>query len=32
MAPFYEWGSTVLGLHPLRGGSLLSDLIPSYKF
>ena len=23
MAPFYGWGSTALGLEPLRGGSLL---------
>ena len=23
MAPFYEWGSTVLRLEPLPGGSLL---------
>ena len=23
MAPFYGWGSTVSGLQPLRGGSLL---------
>ena len=23
MAPFYGWGSTASGLHPLQGGSLL---------
>ena len=28
MAPFYRWGSTVLRLEPLRGGSLLFGAVP----